>query len=51
MKDLKDFKAGKWIKRLEYQSFSPEKINEGWLVTDPDLLNLLSQADRNLGKT
>lgn len=50
MKELKDFKAGKWIKRLEYQSFSPEKINEGWLVTDPELLNLLSQADRNLGK-
>lgn len=50
MKELKDFKAGKWIKRLEYQSFSPEKINEEWLITDPALLTLLSKADRNLGR-
>lgn len=50
MKDLKEFKAGKWIKRLEYQSFSPEKINEEWLIADPELMTLLSKADRNLGK-
>ncbi|MDP2041846.1 MAG: Fic family protein [Algoriphagus sp.] len=50
MKDLKEFKAGKWIKRLEYQSFSPEKINEEWLIADPALMTLLSKADRNLGK-
>ncbi|WP_111672740.1 Fic family protein [Algoriphagus litoralis] len=50
MQDLKNFKSGKWIKRLEYQSFSPEKINEEWLLTDPSLLTLLSKADRNLGK-
>jgi Fic family protein len=48
--DLKDFKAGKWIKRLEYQSFSPEKINVQWLISDPALQTLLSKADRNLGK-
>lgn len=50
MRDLKNFKPGKWIKRLEYQSFSPEKINEEWLLTDPALLTQLSKADRNLGK-
>lgn len=50
MKDLKDFRAGKWIKRLEYHSFSPDIINEEWLITNPALLNLLSKADRNLGR-
>lgn len=50
MKELKDFRAGKWIKRLEYQSFSPDIINEEWLITNPALLNLLSKADRNLGR-
>jgi Fic family protein len=50
MKELKDFKAGKWIKRLEYRSFSPEKINHEWLINDPALQTLLSRADRNLGR-
>ncbi|WP_194972963.1 Fic family protein [Aquiflexum lacus] len=49
-KDFKDFKAGTWIKRTEYQSFSPEKINYEWVISDPKLANLLSQADRSLGK-
>lgn len=48
--DIKDFKAGKWIKQREYQSFSPQKINQEWLLTDPALLTLLSKADRNIGK-
>jgi len=48
--DIKEFKAGTWIKGLEYQSFSPEKINREWMLTDPALLTLLSRADRNLGK-
>jgi Fic family protein len=50
MKELKDFKVGKWIKRLEYRSFSPEKINHEWLINDPALQTLLSRADRNLGR-
>lgn len=49
-KDIKNFKAGTWIKRMEYRSFSPEKINYEWVVSDPKLANLLSQADRCLGK-
>jgi Fic family protein len=49
-KDIKIFKAGRWIKRMEYRSFSPEKINHEWVISDPKLANLLSQADRSLGK-
>jgi Fic family protein len=49
-KDLKNFKAGTWIKRMEYQSFSPGIINFEWVISDPKLANLLSQADRSLGK-
>ncbi|SNS06496.1 Fic family protein [Belliella buryatensis] len=49
-KDIKNFKAGTWIKRIEYRSFSPEMINFEWVISDPKLANLLSQADRSLGK-
>jgi Fic family protein len=50
MRDIKDFKAGTWLKQLEYKSFSPNPIHEAWIVIDPVLQSLLSQADRNLGK-
>ncbi|MCH6201375.1 Fic family protein [Aquiflexum sp. LQ15W] len=49
-KDIRSFKAGDWVKRQEYRSFSPEKINYEWVISDPKLANLLSQADRSLGK-
>jgi len=49
-KSLKDFRAGKWYKQLDYKSFSPEKINYEWVVSDPKLADLLSKADRSLGK-
>lgn len=50
IKELKDFKAGVWVQRFEYKSFSPNKINLQWLVTSPVLQNLLSEADRQLGR-
>jgi Fic family protein len=49
-RDIKTFKSGNWVKRMEYQSFRPEKINYEWVISDPKLANLLSQADRCLGK-
>ncbi len=49
-RNINSFKAGNWIKRLEYRSFSPQKINYEWVISDPKLNNLLSQADRSLGK-
>ncbi len=47
---MKDFKAGHYIKQGSYKSFQPEKINRQWLLDNMELLSLLSQADRQLGR-
>lgn len=47
---MKDFVAGRYIKQGSYKSFQPEKINKQWKVEDMKLLNLLGQADRQLGR-
>lgn len=47
---MKSFKAGQFIKQGTYKSFQPEKINRQWNVENMELLNLLSQADRQLGR-
>src|SRR5690606_23172545 len=49
-KDIKDFVAGKYVQRMEYRSFSPEKINLHWALSDSKLLMMLGEADRELGK-
>ena len=38
LKDVKDFQAGRWIQRLEYNSFSPSEISLQWMVTNPELV-------------
>ncbi len=48
--DIKDFKAGKYIKQIGYSSFLPEKINKEWIVSTPKINHLLSEADRLLGE-
>lgn len=50
IRDIKDFKAGNWIQRFEYKSFTPEMINLQWIISDEKLLVLLSEADRMIGK-
>ena len=35
---------------MEYKSFSPNTIHTLWVLSEPAILSLLSQADRNLGK-
>lgn len=47
---MKSFKSGKYISQQSYKSFQPELINRQWIVDDMELLNLLSQADRQLGR-
>lgn len=47
---MKQFKAGHYEQQPFYKSFQPEKINRQWFVDDMQLINLLSQADRQLGK-
>ncbi|QQR96765.1 MAG: Fic family protein [Sphingobacteriales bacterium] len=47
---MKSFKAGYYIKQGTYKSFQPEKINRKWSIDNMELLQLLSQADRQLGR-
>src|SRR5690606_34277816 len=47
---MKSFKSGKFIDQHSYKSFHPEPINRQWIVDDMELLILLSQADRQLGR-
>ena len=47
---MKNFKAGTFISQGLYNSFQPEKINKQWQIDSMELLNLLSQADRQLGR-
>lgn len=47
---MKEFKSGHYINQGTYKSFQPEKINREWSVENMELLNLLSQADRQIGR-
>jgi Fic family protein len=49
-KIMKDFISGKYISQGTYKSFHPEEINREWNITNMQLINLLSEADRELGK-
>lgn len=47
---MQDFKAGHYINQGHYKSFQPNPINRQWSVNDMELLDLLSKADRHLGR-
>ena len=47
---MQEFVSGKYIRQGTYKSFQPGKINRSWKIDDMELLNLLSQADRQLGR-
>jgi Fic family protein len=47
---MKNFKAGTYINQGYYKSFQPEFINKQWLMDDMELMQLLSKADRQLGR-
>src|SRR5690606_10681916 len=47
---MRSFKAGQYINQGYYKSFQPELINRQWFLEDMELLQLLSQADRQLGR-
>ena len=47
---MRNFKAGKYINQGYYKSFQPNFIHREWQVEDMQLLNLLSQADRHIGR-
>jgi cell filamentation protein, protein adenylyltransferase len=47
---MKNFEAGKYISQGTFKSFQPEKINRKWALEEIEIINLLSQADRQLGR-
>lgn len=47
---MKSFKAGKYINQGYYKSFQPETLNRPYAIDDMQILQLLSQADRQLGR-
>ena len=47
---MKNFKSGKLLSQGYYESFQPELINRKWELSNSNILHLLSQADRQLGR-
>ncbi|MDF1581423.1 MAG: Fic family protein [Desulfuromonadales bacterium] len=47
---MKNFQSGQYVKQGYYQSFQPNLINRPWLLDDVALIQLLGQADRELGR-
>jgi len=48
--DIKEFKAGKYVKQIEYSSFLPVKVSKEWIISSPKINHLLSEANRLLGE-
>jgi len=47
---MKQFKSGQYINQGTYKSFQPNLINRKWTIGSMEIINLLSKADRSLGK-
>lgn len=47
---MKQFKSGQYIRQGYYKSFQPEFINRQLQIDNMEVLQLLSQADRELGR-
>ncbi len=47
---MKNFKSGHYIQQERYKSFQPNRINRAWVLDNMELIQLLGQADRELGR-
>jgi len=47
---MKSFNSGNYVNQGSYKSFQPSQINKEWKLENMELLNLLSQADRQIGR-
>jgi len=47
---MKDFKAGTYVSQGYYKSFQPTLINRQWYLDNMEVIQLLSKADRDLGR-
>jgi Fic family protein len=47
---MKNYNAGSYINQGYYKSFQPSLINKQWMIDNMEVLQLLSKADRELGR-
>lgn len=47
---MKNFKSGQYISQGYYKSFQPELINRQFHIDNMEVIQLLSEADRELGR-
>jgi Fic family protein len=47
---MRKFVSGKRVSQGTFKGFFPEEINRKWLLDDIEVINLLGQADRHLGR-
>ena len=47
---MKNFKSGRYVQEGHYKSFQPNPINRIWALDNMALIQLLGQADRELGR-
>lgn len=47
---MKKFQSGRTIQQEHYKSFQPNPINRAWVLDNMELIQLLGQADRELGR-
>jgi len=48
--DISAYHAGTCDSHLEYRSFAPAPIHHPWLISDPEVIEVLGRADRALGE-
>ena len=48
--NIQDYQSGSFEQQYEYRSFLPSTIHQEWVIADPGLQQMLSQADRALGE-
>ena len=47
---MKNFQSGRLVQQAHYKSFQPSHINRRWSIDSMELIQLLGQADRELGR-
>lgn len=47
---MESFVSGQYINQGYYKSFQPNAINKEWILNNMDVIQLLSKADRQLGR-
>src|SRR5882672_1216170 len=47
---MKRFQSGRTLPQAHYKSFQPEPLFRAWVLDNMELIQLLGQADRELGR-